>query len=61
MWFAGGSTYHNAVTHTEWRYADRSKVYTYYFEKYDDKESATEIASGDNISNVKHWVVYIEK
>lgn len=61
QWFAGGSTYHNAVTHTEWRYADRSKVYTYYFEKYDDKESATEIASGDNISNVKHWVVYIEK
>lgn len=61
QWFSGGSTWHAAVTHTEWRYRDRSKVYTYYFEKYDPKESDTEITAGGNISNVQHWVKYIVK
>lgn len=61
QWFRGDSHWHAAVTHTEWRYADRSKVYTYYFEKYDPKESVTEITAGGNISNVQHWVKYIVK
>ena len=60
-WFSGGSTWHPAVTHTEWRYADRSKVYTYYFEKYDNLESNTEVTASDSISNIQKWVKYIEK
>lgn len=49
------------VNHTEWRYRDRSKIYTYYWCKEDSLDSETEITAGDNISNVKHWVKYIVK
>lgn len=60
-WFYQGSSYHPAVTHVEYRYADRSKVYTYYFEKYDEKESDVEVTASESIKNVNHWVKYIIK
>jgi uncharacterized repeat protein (TIGR02543 family) len=60
QWFYSGSTYVAAVTHDEWRYRDRSKVWTYYFKKTEQKESETEIvANGDSITNVNKWVKYI--
>lgn len=54
--------------HTEYRYRDRSKVYTYYFSKTEAKESATAVkesinnnAPSESITNVKKWVKYINK
>lgn len=35
-WFFGESTWIPAVTHTEYRYADRTKIYTYYFYRWLD-------------------------
>lgn len=58
-WFYGGLNYVSAETHTEYRYADRSKVYTYYYQKIEAKESTTEISASDTISNVQKWVKYI--
>jgi len=48
---------------TEWRYRDRSKVWTYYFRRNLSKESATYpvAPSGCDISNVQEWVQYREK
>lgn len=43
---------------TRWYYQE--PVYTYYFYKDEDKESAT-YPSGDNISNIQEWVQYIVK
>lgn len=60
-WFSGGSWWVPAVTHTEYRYADRSKVYTYYYQKIEAKESSTAISSSDTVSNVKEWVQYTVK
>ena len=51
----------NEVNHTEWRYRDRSKKYTYYWKKVDSLVSETEITAGGDISNVKHMVKYIVK
>lgn len=42
---------------TQYRYRDRNLIYTYYFYKDENKESAT-APSGDNISNVQEWVQY---
>lgn len=47
------------VTHTEYRYRDRSKVYTYYFTRTDKMESDIELVADDSISNVQKWVKYI--
>lgn len=58
-WFYSGSNYVAAVTHKEYRYADRSKVYTYYYQKVEAKESATAVSASDTISNVQKWVKYI--
>ena len=55
IWFYGGSSWVPAVTHTEYRYADRSKVYTYYYEGF------TEVAATDSINNVQEWVQYRAK
>lgn len=46
---------------TQYRYADRKKVYTYYLKKVESKESATKITASeaDGISNVKRWVQYV--
>ena len=60
-WFSGGSWWVPAVTHTEWRYRDRSKVYTYYHTKTEAKESFTEVTASDTISNVQKWVQYRAK
>lgn len=46
---------------TQYRYADRSKVYTYYHKKVENKESTTEVVASDTISNVKRWVQYVVK
>ena len=43
---------------TQYRYADRSKIYTYYFKKTEQKESTSEIQESDSVSNVQKWVKY---
>jgi len=46
--------------HTEYRYRDRSKEYTYYYKKTESKESAT-YPTGENISDIKEYVQYRTK
>ena len=53
---------------TQYRYRDRSKVWTYYFKKTEPMESSTEVvesinetAPSESITNVKKWVKYINK
>ena len=43
---------------TQYRYADRSKSYTYLFKKVEQKESTSEIQESDSVSNVQKWVKY---
>ena len=62
-WFSGGSSWVDPVTHTEWRYRDRQRIYTYYLSKIESLESATEITTSDagtneTISNIQKWVKY---
>lgn len=62
QWF--NQTTRSVVTrnaYTEYRYRDRSKIYTYHLQKEEDKESPTEIAESDTISNVQKWVQYVVK
>lgn len=47
----------NVVSRQEYRYRDRSKVYTYYYKKNENKESIS-YPSGDNISNIQEYVQY---
>lgn len=54
--------------YNQYRYRDRSQVYTYYFKKTEPKESSTEInesinenAPSESITNVQKWVKYINK
>lgn len=47
--------------YTQYRYRDRSKIYTYYYQKLEAKESATEIGVSDTVSNVQKWVQYVIK
>ena len=44
---------------TQYRYRDRSKIYTYYHKKVESRESYTSVSSGGSISNVKKYVKYI--
>jgi len=44
---------------TQYRYRDRSKIYTYYHKKVESRESYTSVSSGGSISNVKKFVKYI--
>lgn len=46
---------------TQYRYRDRSLVYTYYYYKVEPKESTTEVTASDSISNVQKYVKYINK
>ena len=46
--------------YTQYRYRDRSKIYTYYLTKTESKESTEEPAEGNGISNIRHWVKYVE-
>lgn len=59
QWFAGPTNWVPPVTHTEYRYRDRSKIYTYHFTKTENMESDTEITESDSISNVKRMVKFI--
>ena len=52
VFFVSSNTYT-----TYYRYRDRSLVYTFYFSKTEEKESAT-MPSGENITNVEEWVMY---
>ena len=61
QWFYSGSTYHPAVTHNEWRYRDRSKVYTYYYSKVESKEAFFDPTGQNNVSGVQRWVTYRNK
>ena len=45
--------------YTQYRYRDRSKVYTYYFKKTESKESDTEVKESNEITNVQKWVKYV--
>ncbi len=45
--------------YTQYRYRDRSKIYTYYHKKVESRESSTSVSSGGSISNVKKYVKYI--
>ncbi len=49
------------ATTTYYRYADRSKVYTYYFKKSENKEASWDPTGQANVSNVVKYVKYIEK
>ena len=49
----------DSAGYTQYRYRDRSKVWTYYYQMIEVKESATEILPTDTISNVQHWIQYI--
>ena len=51
----GYTNYYNV-----WRYRDRNKVYTYYFKKNEERESAT-YPTEDSISNIREWVQYRAK
>lgn len=46
---------------TQYRHRDRSKVYTYYFKKTENKESTTNPSGKSNVSNVQEWVQYRAK
>lgn len=57
FWFFGESTWIPAATHVEYRYRDRSKIYTYSYKKTEQLES-TEYPTGDNISDIQEYVQY---
>lgn len=46
---------------TQYRYRDRSLVYTYYYKKAENKESTTNPSGQSNVSNVQEWVQYRAK
>lgn len=46
---------------TQYRYADRSKIYTYYLKKVEQKESTSKVEASDSISNIQRWVQYVIK
>lgn len=46
---------------TQYRYRDRSLIYTYYYYKVEPKESSTEVKASDSISNVQKYVKYVAK
>ena len=46
---------------TQYRYADRSKIYTYYLKKVEQKESTSKVETSDSISNIQRWVQYVIK
>ncbi len=60
QWFFGEATAVAAVTHTEYRYRDRTLIYTYYYTMDETLESST-YPTGDNISNIQELVQYREK
>ena len=61
LWFGCNAVTVPAVTHIEYRYRDRSKIYTYYHTKTEAMESDTAVAESDVIGNVQKWVKYTAK
>lgn len=49
------------AAYNQYRYRDRSLVYTYHHTKTESLESTTEITANDTISNVQKWVQYRAK
>lgn len=47
--------------YTQYRYRDRSLIYTYHHMKTEAMESNVEVVPSDSISNVQKWVQYIAK
>ncbi len=45
--------------YTQYRYRDRSKIYTYYYRKIESKESDVEVKESSEITNVQKWVKYV--
>lgn len=62
QWF-NQSTRSVVVTnaYNQYRYRDRSLIYTYYLQKIEEKESYEEVTESDTISNVQKWVQYVTK
>ena len=56
-----GDSWYNQKTRTMYRYRDRTKKYLYYFKKTENRESETAVTVSTNISNIQHWVRFIEK
>lgn len=48
----------NVVSRQEYRYRDRSLVYTYYYKKNENKEATSDPTGQNNVSNVQEWVQY---
>ncbi len=47
------------AAYTQYRYRDRSKIYTYYLKKTESLESSTQITTSDGIDNIQRWVKYV--
>lgn len=47
------------AAYTQYRYRDRSKIYTYYLRKTESLESSTQVSAGDGIDNIQKWVKYV--
>ena len=45
----------------QYAYRDRYKIYTYYFQKVESKESSTQVTASNTVTNVKRWVRYRAK
>lgn len=60
--YGGPSPYITSVKvadgYTQYRYRDRSLIYTYYFKRSENLESTTVVTASDTISNVQEWVRY---
>lgn len=52
--------YNKPIYKTQYRYCDRSLIYTYYYKRNDYLESTT-YPSGNNISDIQQWVQYRAK
>ncbi len=46
---------------TQYRYRDRSLIYTYYYKKTDSLESVSDPTGQSNVTNVQKWVQYRAK
>ncbi len=61
LWFVSSTETIPEIAHTEYRYRERTKIYTYYHSKTEAKESFSQVTPSDSISNVQHWVQYRAK
>lgn len=47
------------AAYTQYRYRDRSKIWTYHHMKLEPMESTTSVTASDTITNVQKWVQYV--